>query len=64
VYAAPDPAPAVTHDQIARRAYEIYEARGADEGDALADWLTAERELRQRTSAPGAAPGTPRDVYH
>jgi hypothetical protein len=38
-------APFVTHDDIARRAYELYVARGDREGDALADWFRAEREL-------------------
>ena len=75
VYAAPDPepmpapmpvpVPAVTHGEIARRAYEIYEARGAHDSDALGDWLAAERELCLRTGAPAATPGpTGRDVYH
>lgn len=32
-------------DTIARRAYEIYESRGREDGFALADWLQAEREL-------------------
>jgi Protein of unknown function (DUF2934) len=36
------PAP-VTHDQIALRAYELHLA--GTEGDALAHWLRAEREL-------------------
>jgi hypothetical protein len=36
------PAP-VTHEQIALRAYEIHLA--GSEGDALAHWLRAEREL-------------------
>jgi hypothetical protein len=39
----------VTHDQIERRAYEIYLARGSRPGDALGDWLAAERELRGGT---------------
>jgi hypothetical protein len=61
----PVPVPAVAHDEIARRAFEIYEARGAREGDALADWLAAERELRQRTGGPAPTPGPAhRDVYH
>jgi hypothetical protein len=30
---------------VARRAYEIYEARGATDGADLDDWLQAEREL-------------------
>jgi hypothetical protein len=33
----------ITHEQIALRAYEIHLA--AAEGDALAHWLRAEREL-------------------
>jgi hypothetical protein len=32
-------------DRIAMRAYEIYLARGAGEGQDLDDWLSAEREL-------------------
>jgi predicted metal-dependent phosphotriesterase family hydrolase len=36
-------APAVTHEQIATRAYELHLA-GTD-GDAMAHWLRAEREL-------------------
>jgi len=35
----------MSHDVIARRAFEIYEARGATEGDPLGDWVQAEREL-------------------
>jgi len=35
------------HDaDIARRAYEIFEARGGAEGHDVDDWLQAERELR------------------
>jgi len=35
-----------THGQIIRRAHEIYLARGDGEGDALSDWLIAEREVK------------------
>jgi hypothetical protein len=35
----------VTTDQIARRAYEIYESRGRADGAQLEDWLAAERQL-------------------
>ena len=35
-----------THDQIAKRAYEIYAGRGYAPGDAHADWVEAERQLR------------------
>jgi hypothetical protein len=44
--AKPDAVPAVTHEQIAQRAYELYLARGGGQGDAVGDWLAAERELR------------------
>jgi len=36
----------VTHEQTVRRAHEFYLARGDGEGDALSDWLAAERELK------------------
>jgi hypothetical protein len=42
----PAPLPVVTTDQIARRAYEIYVARGKSDGRAADDWYQAERELR------------------
>lgn len=32
-------------ERIAMRAYELYLARGASDGAALDDWLTAEREV-------------------
>jgi hypothetical protein len=32
-------------DRIARRARELYEARGGEHGRDLDDWLTAEREI-------------------
>jgi hypothetical protein len=34
-----------THDEIARRAYELWLARGRKDGTHLEDWLAAEREL-------------------
>lgn len=36
---------AADHGHIAQRAYELYEQRGRQEGQALEDWLTAERQL-------------------
>ena len=33
------------HDEIRRRAYEIYVERGALPGQDLEDWLQAEREI-------------------
>jgi hypothetical protein len=36
---------ALTHNRIARQAYELYEQRGRQEGRALEDWLNAELQL-------------------
>ena len=33
--------------QIAKRAYELYEQRGRQDGQAGRDWLEAEREIRK-----------------
>jgi hypothetical protein len=35
-------------DEIRRRAYELYLQRGTASGSEAEDWLTAEREVRQR----------------
>jgi hypothetical protein len=35
-------------DEIRRRAYELYQQRGPASGSEAEDWLTAEREVRQR----------------
>jgi hypothetical protein len=32
-------------EQISRRAYELYEQRGKEDGHADEDWLRAEREI-------------------
>src|SRR5438034_3601713 len=42
--------PLATDEEIAVRAFEIYQAHGATDGSALDDWLQAERELREHTS--------------
>lgn len=39
----------IDRDACAQRAYELYLARGRADGRDLEDWLTAERELRERT---------------
>ncbi len=41
-----------TEEEIRLRAYEIYEARGREEGNGVDDWITAERELIEQSSAP------------
>jgi hypothetical protein len=37
-----------THEEIARRAYQLYEERGGEHGRDWEDWFQAERDLRQR----------------
>jgi Protein of unknown function (DUF2934) len=32
-------------NRIARRAHEIYQARGGQDGTVMEDWLTAERQI-------------------
>jgi DUF2934 family protein len=44
-----------THEQIARRAYEIFVERGQQAGRDLEHWLEAERQLRATGQAKGAA---------
>ena len=39
-----------SRDEIAKRAFELFLARGRQHGHAEADWLNAERELRERYS--------------
>jgi hypothetical protein len=34
-----------THEEIARRAFELYVARGQSDGSEVGDWLQAESEL-------------------
>ncbi len=43
-----------TFEEIRWRAYEIYLARGRAPGDPIADWLQAERELRERKTSQKA----------
>ncbi len=37
-----------THEDIARRAYQLFEERGGEHGCDWEDWFQAERELRRR----------------
>jgi DUF2934 family protein len=41
-----------THEEIARRAYEIYVSRGGNHGFDLADWLQAESQVTTITQRP------------
>ena len=45
-----------TPEEIARRAYEIYENRGGAWGSPDEDWLRAERELRAAKATQTARP--------
>jgi hypothetical protein len=49
---AGDTAGNIDRERVARRAYELYLARGGGDGLAMEDWLAAERELRQHVIAP------------
>ena len=40
-------------ERVARRAYELYLARGAADGQAMDDWLHAERELIEARGPSG-----------
>ena len=42
-------------EQIEKRAYELYLARGCEPGMDVEDWLAAERELTVETDVPEAA---------
>lgn len=49
--ARPDPTPAggtgraPAHDEVARRAYELWQQEGCPEGHALKHWIEAEKQL-------------------
>ena len=38
--------PTIADTEIARRAYDLYLARGREDGHDVEDWMQAERELR------------------
>jgi hypothetical protein len=40
-------------EQIRQRAFEIYLARGGQDGDDVSDWLAAERELKESNQPQG-----------
>lgn len=42
-------------EQVRQRAYEIYEARGREDGHELEDWLTAEKEVTTSRARIAAA---------
>jgi hypothetical protein len=42
-------------DQIRQRAYELYEARGGEDGHELEDWFRAEEEITKKKTRTIAA---------
>ena len=42
----------VSREDIARRAYELYEARGKTGGSPLEDWVLAEQQLTRTIASP------------
>lgn len=38
-----------TKEEIQGKAYEVYEARGRQDGQDVDDWITAERELAEQS---------------
>jgi Protein of unknown function (DUF2934) len=51
------------HEDVERRAYELYEQRGREDGHDWDDWLQAEREMRgaePQRNATEAADASPR----
>src|SRR6185503_18762017 len=40
------------HDLIRKRAYQLFEARGRQQGHELDDWLQAEREIKHHLGFP------------
>ena len=50
---SPAQAPTGNGRDIARRAYELYLARGCDAGHDVEDWLQAERELQETVASAG-----------
>jgi hypothetical protein len=43
------------HEEICRRAYELYEARGREDGHDMDDWLHAEAEIIGTTAVKAKA---------
>src|SRR3989442_1669888 len=46
----------IEHERIARRAYELFEARGRESGHAEEDWCLAEMDLRSCEGSPREPP--------
>ncbi len=46
--------PHPTEEKIRARAYELFEARGREEGHDLEDWFRAEEEITDRKNSAAA----------
>jgi hypothetical protein len=63
----PSPAPSLTisddelYERVARRAYQLYQQRGEEPGNDLADWLAAE-QLVKAELLHGPVPEEPLEV--
>ncbi len=44
--------PSLANNDVARRAYDLYLARGREHGHDVDDWMQAERELRASSATP------------
>ncbi len=47
-----------SRDEIERRAYELYEQRGCEDGHDEEDWFAAERELSEQPAAEPSESGS------
>ncbi|HEU4630726.1 MAG TPA: DUF2934 domain-containing protein [Gemmatimonadaceae bacterium] len=54
----PGPDTDLDEDEVRRRAYELYQARGGEPGREFDDWYAAEQELRQRRAAASRSDGS------
>ncbi len=48
-----------SHEEISRRAHQLWEESGRGDGNDTGHWLQAERELRARHQPSGESHGTP-----
>ena len=51
-----------SHEQIARRAYELWEERGRPHGSDEEDWHRAEHELQHQPDAPADTPSAAKEM--
>jgi hypothetical protein len=48
-----NPIPSISHEDVSRRAYQIWQEAGQPDGNDTAYWLQAERELRAQHGKTG-----------